>query len=116
MLARVSEKAWLRVYREEARHEQNGRCAYCHSIISRSATTADHVTARIKGGQTRKENIKAACKPCNLTKGSMGEAAFLRAIKNPQPGDSIFIWLAWSRRRIGLAAERACNRIMRAAA
>lgn len=111
--SRVSEQAWLGMYRAEARAEQGGKCAYCHEPISLAKTTADHVKARIKGGTTtNRKNIKAACEPCNKTKDSMLEAAFLRAIKNPQPGDSIYIWLAWSRRRIWLATERVCKRIM----
>lgn len=109
--SRVREQTWLRMYREEARAEQKGACAYCHEPISLAKTTGDHAKARIKGGTTTKKNIKAACEPCNKTKGSMSEAAFLRAIKNPQPGDSIFIWMAWSRRRIWLATERVCKRI-----
>ena len=96
-----------------ARLKQGGKCAYCHEPIARADATGDHVKPRFKGGATTRENIKAACEPCNLTKRSMSEAAFLRAIKNPQPGDSLHIWMAWSRRRIWLATERVCTRITR---
>lgn len=107
------EQMYLRMYRNDARAAQGGKCAYCHEPISRSQTTADHVRSRFQGGATDRKNIKASCLPCNRTKKSMSEAAFLRAIKNPQPGDSIHIWLAWSRRRIWLATERVCTRIKR---
>lgn len=106
------EQMFLRMYRNDARAEQGGKCAYCREPISRAQATGDHVKSRFNGGATDRKNIKAACLPCNRTKKSMSEAAFLRAIKNPQPGDSIHIWMAWSRRRIWLATERACKRIM----
>lgn len=111
----VSEDAWLRMYREDARREQSSRCAYCWVPITREGATGDHARARANGGSTRRENIKAACRPCNWTKGAQTEKSFLARIKNPKPGDSIHIWMAWSRRRIWLATKRACERITRAA-
>jgi 5-methylcytosine-specific restriction endonuclease McrA len=109
--SRVSESAWTKVYRTEALAEQGNGCAYCFAPLTAKCATADHKKARSKGGTTEKENIKAACAPCNTAKGSNSEAAFKRRIKNPEPGDSILIWLAWSRRRIWLATRRACKRI-----
>lgn len=107
-----TEQMFLRMFREEARCAQGSKCAYCHEPIKRDDATGDHVVSRRDGGSTTRKNIKAACESCNLTKKGMSEAAFLRAIKNPQPGDSIHIWLAWARRRIWLATERVCKRIM----
>lgn len=107
-----AEQMFLRMFRNDALCEQGRRCAYCHEPLTPQKATADHVTSRTMGGSTTRKNIKAACEPCNKTKKGMSEAAFLRAIKNPQPGDSIHIWLAWSRRRIWLATERVCKRIM----
>lgn len=92
---------------------QGHRCAYCREPMKRDDITADHVAALVRGGVTDRKNIKAACEPCNRTKGNMGETAFLKRIKNPQPGDSLHIWLAWSRRRIWLATERVCRKIER---
>jgi hypothetical protein len=45
----------------------------------------------------------------------MGEKAFIKLIKSPPRGSPIRLWLAWSRRRINLAALRACRNIARAA-
>lgn len=106
-----ADKMFLRMFREDARCAQDGRCAYCRSQLSREDATGDHVKPRVYGGDTAKKNIKAACEDCNKLKGWRSEKAFLRAIKNPQPGDDIRIWLAWSRRRIALATERAVKRI-----
>lgn len=104
---------WTRMFRVEAWIEQRGKCGYCHEPITRAAATADHRHPIIRGGSTTRHNIKAACDPCNKAKGNMTEGEFLKAIKNPQPGSSIHIWLAWSRRRIWLATERVCKRIER---
>lgn len=108
----LSERDWRRMYKAEALAVQDRRCAYCYSELTRKDATADHVVARSRGGQTQRINIKAACDRCNRLKGSMGERAFVRLIKNPKPGDGLGVWLAWSRRRISLATMRACNAIM----
>lgn len=112
----VRQHAWLVMFRNDALVAQHGRCAYCRVPLRARDATGDHVEPVICGGGISRQNIRAACRPCNLTKSAMGAQAFLRLIKNPQPGDSIHVWLAWSRRRIALATERACNRIMAAVA
>lgn len=42
-------------------------CQYCGS---KQDLTFDHVVPRSRGGQTRWDNVVAACSPCNLAKGS----------------------------------------------
>lgn len=101
------------MFRVEAWIAQEGKCQYCHEPIKRAAATADHKVARINGGTTKRENIKAACVACNKTKGNLSEGAYLKKIKSPAPGDNLHVWLAWSRRRIWLRTERACQRITR---
>jgi hypothetical protein len=110
---RRADAKWVRMYRVEAWIEQGGKCAYCHQPIARAAATADHVEAIIDGGSTTRKNIKAACLPCNQTKGHLSAGAFLKLIKDPPTGGNIHLWLAWSRRRIGLRVERAVTRIQR---
>lgn len=107
----LNERDWLKMYRAEALSGQDGRCAYCYERLTVEKATADHVVARHRGGATRRDNIKAACGRCNRLKGSTGEKAFLRRIKNPQPGDGMALWMTWSRRRINLATMRACRAI-----
>jgi 5-methylcytosine-specific restriction endonuclease McrA len=111
---RKRERMWTRMFALESWLKQGGKCAYCREPMKRDDITGDHVDPIVSGGSTRRENIKAACRPCNMAKGHLSETAFLKAIKSPRPGDSIHIWLAWSRRRIWLRTERACKRIMEA--
>lgn len=114
--SRVSEQTWLRVFRADAATEQRGRCRYCGEPLSAANITGDHLLARSRGGTTERNNIKAACRDCNMTKGSLSESAFLALIKRqPEPGSSIYLWLAWSRRRLWMRTHRACERIARAA-
>lgn len=112
----LPERAWVKLYRVEARSLQAGRCAYCASPIRVTETTADHRKAYKNGGTTSQANIKAACGPCNKSKGHMSETAFLRLIKNLYPGAGIYLFQAWSRRRIWMKTWRACERIMRSTA
>lgn len=109
---RNRDRVWIRMFALEAWLKQGCKCAYCRRPMMREDITGDHVEPLCAGGSTTKrENIKAACRDYNLTKNNMSENAFLKAIKSPKPGDSIHIWLAWSRRRIWLRTERACKRI-----
>jgi 5-methylcytosine-specific restriction endonuclease McrA len=41
-------------------------CQYCGS---KEDLTFDHLVPRSRGGQTRWDNVVAACAPCNLDKG-----------------------------------------------
>lgn len=56
-------------------------CQYCGS---RSELTFDHVVPRSRGGQTRWDNVVAACSPCNLTKANlMPEACGMQPAQRP---------------------------------
>lgn len=56
-------------------------CRYCGG----PATTVDHVIPRSKGGQNTLENLVAACKRCNLSKGDR-QAPSQRPRRAPQTG------------------------------
>lgn len=45
-------------------------CQYCGEEHKANELTFDHVMPRSRGGKTSWDNIVAACKPCNLRKGS----------------------------------------------
>jgi CRISPR/Cas system Type II protein with McrA/HNH and RuvC-like nuclease domain len=45
-------------------------CAYCGDVFSPKDLTIDHVTPKSRGGKNTWMNTVAACKPCNLRKGS----------------------------------------------
>lgn len=109
----IKDQKWARVYCAEALSDQGGRCFYCRMPMSVAIATADHKVPQIFGGETSRKNIAAACRDCNMAKGSLTANEFVRLIKSPYPGIEIFIWMAWSRRRIFLAAERACTRLSR---
>jgi 5-methylcytosine-specific restriction endonuclease McrA len=47
------------------------QCQYCGGSFDTPSLTFDHVIPRSRGGRTTWENIVAACKDCNLAKGSM---------------------------------------------
>lgn len=44
------------------------RCQYCGEKFKAADLTFDHVVPRAAGGETRWENIVAACEPCNAVK------------------------------------------------
>jgi Restriction endonuclease len=113
MSNRRLDAAFIRVYREQARVEQKSRCKYCHDRISARSATADHVKPRSKSGSDRKENIVAACGPCNMAKGSMAVGEFQKLLHSFPSGHSIAILMAYSRRRINLAAGRSIRRLNR---
>ncbi len=56
-------------------------CQYCGC---KSDLTFDHLIPRSRGGQTRWDNVVAACAPCNLAKGGlMPEHAGMRPVQWP---------------------------------
>lgn len=105
--------AFIHLYREQARVEQKSRCKYCQERLSARTATADHVRPRSSYGSDRRENIVAACEPCNKAKGSMSVGEFQNLLHAFPSGHPIPVLLAWSRRRINLAVARSERRIAR---
>lgn len=101
--------------REVAWKQQKKCCKYCYTPLERHEVTADHRIAKSKGGSNLAFNIDALCEPCNVAKDDMNPGVFLREIKNPTPGGSFLLHLAWSRRRVSLKMHRAVRNIGRAA-
>lgn len=88
---------------------QGKRCAYCHCELKLEDVTADHVTPRSRGG-TEDGNIVCACLGCNQAKGSMSKTKFARLLRTGvRPRFDIRV--CQLRRRVNLAADRACRRI-----
>lgn len=101
-------------YKMEALVEQNGQCAYCHIPLPIRKATADHRWPKSKRGSYSKENIAAACLPCNNAKGDMSHIEFYKLIDRKIPkGTSLEILMIWSARRIWKRAHRACERILK---
>lgn len=108
------DQAFIRVYRESARLEQNCQCDYCYEPLTFKTNTADHVKAQKNKGNNSKENIVACCKPCNQAKGHMSVAQFKKTIKSFPSGKPWPFMMAWSRRRINLALNRMEKHVMEA--
>ncbi|PWJ88414.1 HNH endonuclease [Mesorhizobium loti] len=92
--------AFRRSFREDARREQKSFCAYCDEPLTARTATADHRQPRAAFGLDHRNNIVAACDPCNKLKGHMPEQQFRKALEAPVSGRPLAFWLAWSRRRI----------------
>jgi 5-methylcytosine-specific restriction endonuclease McrA len=59
-------------------------CQYCNDGFSVSDLTFDHLVPRSRGGQTRWDNVVAACAPCNLEKGgAMPAEAGMHPMQSP---------------------------------
>ena len=92
--------AFRRSFREDARLKQDSYCAYCEEKLRAGSATADHVVPRAVTFLDHRNNIVAACEPCNRLKGHQPEKKFRQRIEQPKHGDYIGYWLAWSRLRI----------------
>lgn len=108
------ENLWRRVYRDQALKEQGGKCCYCHEPLNRRTATADHVTPVRRGGTTTKENIHAACYPCNQAKGAMTERRFKTLLRNPPDDAHINLRIAAFRFRLWRRVDLAERRILAA--
>ena len=54
-------------------------CHYCHG----AATQADHVIAKVNGGDDSLENLVSCCRMCNLRKGRKPQGVFLGVTPTP---------------------------------
>lgn len=105
------DRAFRRAWRDDARARQHSRCKYCYQPISRKTATADHVVARAVFGLDHRNNIVAACEPCNVLKGAMSVREFMRRLTAPRSGEPIDFWLAWARRRINIRLDQMAARL-----
>lgn len=103
----------IRRLKNDASIRQGYCCKYCFEPFKVSPATADHRVPRSMGGMTLEDNIDAVCRACNCLKDRMTAGEFTKAIKSPS--GSVGMLLAYSRRRIWLAAHRACRNIKRGA-
>lgn len=115
----MHEPLWiLKLERHEAWLRQGKRCAYCFGELTLEQVTADHVVPRIRGGTTMGGNIVAACRDCNYAKGHLSKQQFVKLLKSRERLVSkrplrrpLTLDLCRAKRRINLAADRACKRI-----
>lgn len=103
--------AFRRAFREDARLKQDSYCVYCEERLRARTATADHVVARATFGLDHRNNIVAACEPCNKLKGKLPEKEFRRRIEQPRSGEPIAYWLAWSRWRVNRRLRRFASNV-----
>jgi 5-methylcytosine-specific restriction endonuclease McrA len=65
-LVRVPYQRRINLSRRAVLHRDGNRCQYC----GRDADSIDHVVPRSRGGEHAWDNVVAACRRCNLSKGN----------------------------------------------
>lgn len=106
------ETATRRILKAEALKKQGGKCLYCTEPLLLSVATAEHRIPISRGGLTEKNNIDAACEPCNKLKGSYTKAEFNQSIHNPDYArDPWDLYLTGMDIRMKRRTELACKRI-----
>lgn len=85
---------------------QNWRCCYCAVVMGtddpehEDAASIDHYVPRASGGTNKWENLVAACRLCNNSRGAMPAKMYLQII-------------IWKGRRKAAHANRVRSRIQR---
>ncbi len=109
------DRMFARMYRSDSLADQKMRCSYCKERLTRTNATADHLTSRKDGGRTTRKNIKAACRDCNLAKGSRTDGWFRDVLHSSSiPLGFPLLTAAWVRFRLNRRVEKAERRICRA--
>jgi 5-methylcytosine-specific restriction endonuclease McrA len=103
-------RAFLKVYRDEALVEQHMKCRYCRDPMTFASSTIEHRTPRSRLGDGRRSNISASCRPCNLAKGDMTDPEFVALLQSEPVGRQNSIRACWRRREHNLAKELAVSR------
>lgn len=47
------------------------RCWYCMRLVDRSNASVEHLIARSIGGDNSRDNLRLACRPCNVRAGNL---------------------------------------------
>lgn len=56
-------------------------CHYCGTTLTPMTATIDHIVPVSRGGKWRLDNLVLACQSCNIKKGSMPYAKFVRRVE-----------------------------------
>lgn len=67
---RIPRRFSLPVSRRTVLARDHYTCQYCGAQPGRANLTIDHILPRSRGGESRWENVIAACGPCNRRKGN----------------------------------------------
>lgn len=66
-------EAWKKDYVSE---RDRWRCTYCQRRVSRADRHIDHSVSRSNGGSNHINNLRTACRDCNLEKGALNARQF----------------------------------------
>ena len=77
---KLDSSTWRRMRKQVLTRDRH-TCHYCGD----TATEADHVIPRSKGGQDTFDNLVAACKKCNTSKGDKASPRFFERLPTPGP-------------------------------
>lgn len=80
----IKKKPMIRFSRNNLLIRDNFTCQYCGVALTASDLTIDHVIPRVKGGQTKWDNVVCACYVCNSIK---GHKSAMRPKKKPMKPD-----------------------------
>lgn len=102
-----SRKRTRKIEAETGRHIENtltlaevmlifaaGECAYCGTTLDQKELTLDHVIPLRAGGTNTTNNIVAACKSCNSSKGERPAFYYVWKMQNPRSAKKLFGTLA----------------------
>ncbi|MDX6444647.1 MAG: hypothetical protein QOH71_1721 [Blastocatellia bacterium] len=67
----------VEVWKRSYVYERDGRlCTYCGEFVQWGSEHIDHSVSRRNGGTNHLNNLRLACAPCNLSKGSLNARQF----------------------------------------
>ncbi len=95
-LVRVPFQRRITLSRRAVLFRDGRRCQYC----GRDADSIDHVVPRSRGGQHSWDNVVAACRRCNLSKGSRLLADTTMSLARPPAVPKHLSWLYVSLERV----------------
>lgn len=96
--------------RERILRRDGYRCVYCGEVLPAASLTLDHVQPRMRGGDQSEGNLVAACRPCNVEKGSA--PAWLYLAERPDQRRNFLAYATgiWPRHRRAIIEEAAKTR------
>jgi methionyl-tRNA synthetase len=111
------DRAFIRIYKEDALRENDMECSYCFRKMRYRESTVEHKISKANGGSNHRDNIGASCERCNSRKGKSNHKDFIKEINKPkiQPFSDLNFISLWIDRRINRAVNDSIERIRKVA-